>query len=213
MVLPFMMDIFLDNNNWKEQSARISCKKMSFWTVSLVIGSVFFSFALIAPSHCIPDQNIFDLLVLSCIFPAICEEIVFRGWLFHSLKVSLNMSTAAVLTSVCFGLAHPWKGWLPLITFSAFSCCWIFANLRAKSMTPSLAAHLVHNFVVTILVKLVPALCRTPPLVSICLWVAGTLICCMAIEVEMKETIVPKALLDGEIQGNRIRPFEQSGLL
>jgi hypothetical protein len=98
-------------------------------------------------------------------------------------------------------VAHPWKGWLPAITIAAFSCCWVFANAKAKSMFPSLAAHFLHNFIMTILVRWIPDLCQTPPEVSFSLWACGTMICFGALQMEMKRLSLPKALIDDERDG------------
>jgi membrane protease YdiL (CAAX protease family) len=86
------------------------------------------------------------LVVVICVFPAIIEEIAFRGLLQHWLQTAVKPWKAIVLASFLFTLLH----------FTLLSFFYIFAvgmllgwtKYRTRSLYPPILLHFVHNFVV-----------------------------------------------------------------
>jgi len=87
------------------------------------------------------------VLVLSiAVFPALTEEVAFRGLLQHWLHVAVRAATAIVLASALFAAMH----------FSVISFPYLFAvglllgwmRWRTGSLWPPIAAHFLHNLVV-----------------------------------------------------------------
>jgi membrane protease YdiL (CAAX protease family) len=199
LVIPFFISIAVDTNSAKSF--------LSFWparrvAVSFfyVIASAFLSLALISPGHCVRNPmkpvTVFDIveaLVNKCLLPSVCEEVVFRGWMFHVLKESMNNIAAGLLTALLFGLFHPWKSLVGTATIVLFSCCWTYANVDTDSLFPSMAGHFNHNFALSVLTDLAPDVCKTPKGVSFALWIAGTIVAVIALEL-FQERPLPQAL-------------------
>lgn len=87
------------------------------------------------------------VLVLSiAIFPAITEEIAFRGLLQHWLHVAVRPATAIALAGALFAALH-----FSLLSFPyLFACGLLFGWMRWRtgSLWPSIVAHFLHNFAV-----------------------------------------------------------------
>lgn len=86
------------------------------------------------------------LLLSICVFPAVTEEIAFRGLLQHWLQVAVRPFVAIVLASALFAAMH----------FSVLSAPYLFGlgcllgwmKWRTGSLWPPMLAHLLHNLVV-----------------------------------------------------------------
>jgi membrane protease YdiL (CAAX protease family) len=93
-----------------------------------------------------------SLVFLSLVvLPPIAEEIMFRGFLFTSLRRKFRMRYAVILTSVLFGIAHLQFGsgapllWVAAIDTFILSC--VLCNLREKtgSLWASITLHALKN--------------------------------------------------------------------
>lgn len=84
--------------------------------------------------------------VLTCVIAPICEEILFRGLIFTSLRNWRGPWPAAVLTGLVFGLVHgtsaPAQDLLPL-AFLGFALCVLYR--MTGSLYPCIAAHALNN--------------------------------------------------------------------
>ena len=86
------------------------------------------------------------LLAHRYVFPALTEEVAFRGLLQHWLHVAVRATTAIVLASALFAAMH----------FSVISFPYLFAvglllgwmRWRTGSLWPPIVAHFLHNLVV-----------------------------------------------------------------
>ncbi len=86
------------------------------------------------------------LVVFICVFPAVLEEIAFRGLIQHWLQVAIRPWMALVLASALFTALH----------FSVISAPYLFAvgmllgwaKWKTGSLYPSILIHFLHNFVV-----------------------------------------------------------------
>lgn len=86
------------------------------------------------------------LIIFFCIFPAIVEEIAFRGLIQHWLHVAIPPFRAMVLASALFTALH----------FSILSAPYLFAvgmvlgwvKWKTASLYPSMLIHFLHNLIV-----------------------------------------------------------------
>jgi membrane protease YdiL (CAAX protease family) len=86
------------------------------------------------------------MVVIICIFPAVVEEIAFRGLIQHWLKTAIQPWKAMVLASFLFTIMH----------FSILSFFYLFgvgmllglAKYKTRSLWPPMVLHFLHNFVV-----------------------------------------------------------------
>ncbi len=86
------------------------------------------------------------LVFFICVFPAVIEEIAFRGLVQHWLQIAISPFRALVLASALFTALH----------FSILSAPYLFAvgmllgwtKYKTASLYPCMLIHLIHNFVV-----------------------------------------------------------------
>jgi len=86
------------------------------------------------------------VLVLVCVMAPVAEEFLFRGLLFTSLRTSIGMWPAAIVTGAVFGSIHAGSspaGLLVPLAVLGFGLCLIYAWTR--SLYPCVALHAVNN--------------------------------------------------------------------
>ena len=91
-------------------------------------------------------MNTFTWAVLFCLFPAVTEEIAFRGLLQTWLTTALETRKAIMITAALFAMLH----------FSVISFPYLFflgalfgvVRWKTESLYPGMILHFVHNFVV-----------------------------------------------------------------
>lgn len=88
----------------------------------------------------------FALILIFCAFPAVTEEIAFRGLLQHWLAVAIKPWRALVLASFLFAIMHFSPVTLPYLFCAGMVMGW--AKWKTGSLYPSILIHFVHNFVV-----------------------------------------------------------------
>jgi membrane protease YdiL (CAAX protease family) len=83
---------------------------------------------------------------LTCVIAPICEEFLFRGYIFTALRGSAGMLPAALITGLLFGGVHatsaPVADLLPLATLG-FGLCLLYRY--TGSLYPGIAAHALNN--------------------------------------------------------------------
>ena len=94
-------------------------------------------------------------VILAVILAPVCEEIVFRGYLFRALATTLPIWGTQLVTATLFGLVHGVGHALPIGVLSL-----LFGYLRQRygSLWPSILAHSVHNGVTLLLACSWPSL-------------------------------------------------------
>lgn len=84
--------------------------------------------------------------LLTCVIAPICEEILFRGFIFTSLRNWRGPWVSAILTGLLFGLVHgasaPAVYLLPLAALG-FALCLLYR--ASGSLYPCIAAHAINN--------------------------------------------------------------------
>jgi membrane protease YdiL (CAAX protease family) len=87
-------------------------------------------------------QELLWLVVVVCITPALCEEVLFRGYFQRTLERTLGMKSLFI-AGIIFGLYHMQP--LNLISLALLGCMFGYFFYRSKSLLPGIAAHLVNN--------------------------------------------------------------------
>ena len=82
-------------------------------------------------------------LLVIALLPAVCEELLFRGFVLSGLATRLRPAKAAIATAVLFGLAHLDPVGLGARTLLGTVLALI--ALRSASLAPAILCHFVHN--------------------------------------------------------------------
>ena len=98
-------------------------------------------------SSLITAHSIFEKLLVILVVaavPAVCEEVMFRGFIQKSFELKLRPFWAILITSIFFGLYHfsPY-GLLPLIILGLY---FGFAAYKSDSIFTSMSLHFFNNF-------------------------------------------------------------------
>jgi membrane protease YdiL (CAAX protease family) len=97
------------------------------------------------------DLGLFAALLFSSVIAApICEEIIFRGFLFQGLKSKIGILWAALLSSVLFAVVHTqydiW-GWIS-VGMMGFAACYL--THRTGSLKTAIAFHAIGNLLISL---------------------------------------------------------------
>lgn len=89
------------------------------------------------------DLSVVFLLAMMAVTPAICEEIVFRGYLQRQFERSTNVAIGIILTGILFGLYHlRLTQALPLAAIGIYLA---YITWRTGSLWPAIVVHFVNN--------------------------------------------------------------------
>jgi ABC-2 type transport system permease protein/sodium transport system permease protein len=84
-----------------------------------------------------------SVLVLIALVPAVCEELLFRGFLLGSLSTSARKWGAILVSAVVFGVFHFLL--FKLIVTVGLGVLLAYLCWQSRSILPGMAAHLLHN--------------------------------------------------------------------
>ena len=88
-------------------------------------------------------------IIFICVLPAVCEELVFRSYVYPLLNRALTLVWAAVISSVLFASLH-FSFWSWPYHFM-FGLLLAFTATKSRSVLPCIILHFVHNYVVLFL--------------------------------------------------------------
>lgn len=88
-------------------------------------------------------------IMFICVLPAVCEELVFRSYVYPLLNRALTLVWAAVISSVLFASLH-FSFWSWPYHFM-FGLLLAFTATKSRSVLPCIILHFVHNYVVLFL--------------------------------------------------------------
>jgi sodium transport system permease protein len=95
-----------------------------------------------------PETPLFNQLLALAVLPAICEELMFRGFILSGLAQRLGVRRAIIVSSILFAFAHLSAfQFLPTLILGL-----ILAMLatRSGSLLPGMVFHLIHNGFITL---------------------------------------------------------------
>ena len=86
------------------------------------------------------------IIFIYCVFPAVTEEIAFRGLIQHWLQTAIRPVRALMLASGLFAIMHVGAvlSWPYLF---AVGCVLGWTKWKTRSLYPAMIIHLVHNYV------------------------------------------------------------------
>jgi membrane protease YdiL (CAAX protease family) len=96
-------------------------------------------------------KTVFDgifVVIVVAVVPAVCEEVMFRGYIQKSFEYRLKPFTAAIITAVFFGLYHfnPYA----LIPLMGLGLYFGFAAYKSNSIFVPMSLHFINNFIAVI---------------------------------------------------------------
>ena len=89
------------------------------------------------------------MILLICVFPAIMEEIAFRGLLQHWLEIAVRPTKAMLLSAILFAGLHFSLVSLPYLFLVGLLLGWM--KYRTRSLYPSMLVHFLHNLTVVLI--------------------------------------------------------------
>ncbi len=96
----------------------------------------------------ISSASLLEQLLILAILPAICEEFLFRGFLFGSLEKSLGKITSAVIVTLLFILGHLNEVTVYFVLYYIMlGCLLIFIRLWKKNLLLCIWVHLLNNLI------------------------------------------------------------------
>lgn len=87
--------------------------------------------------------NMYLLLLMMAVLPAICEELAFRGFILSGLRRMNNKWLAVLVSSLFFGIAHQMLQ--QSITAFAVGMLIGYIAIQTKSIFPCMLYHVIHN--------------------------------------------------------------------
>ena len=82
-------------------------------------------------------------LLLIALVPAVCEELLFRGYLFTAFRQKMDVSKAVFFVSVLFGISH--MSLIKLTPTALLGAGFAYAMYKSKSIVTSAMMHFLNN--------------------------------------------------------------------
>ena len=110
---------------------------------------------------------LWQVLLVICLAPAICEELAFRGFILSGLRRMGHKWGAIVLSALFFGLAH---GILQQsIGATVIGIVIGYVAVKTGSLLPGMVYHAVHNGLSVMLGRITPEVMESQPLLRLVL--------------------------------------------
>ncbi len=125
------------------------------------------------------DGNFLQVFLLVAVAPAVCEEIMFRGFVFSALESKTGYRKAIIIAGLIFGIYHMNPVQAVTTTFIGIIIC--IAAYKSGSILPGMIMHFVNNALSCVLAFYPEKVCKMVPwLVNIRLTIAGAVILVLA---------------------------------
>ena len=119
----------------------ICCYFCTVGALSFLPESIITSYG--SASNGLMSQSLVLAILGNVVAAPILEEIIFRGLIFDRLRKGMPVVLAAILASICFGLAHGQIVWVCYTFVIGLILCYIMH--KSNSILPSIAAHMGMN--------------------------------------------------------------------
>jgi len=94
-------------------------------------------------------QPLWVVVVLQCIYPAVFEELAFRGFLINNLRALSNDRTAIGVSGFLFAIMH--INFLGLLWLLPIGLLFGYLRIRYNTLWYGITGHFVYNFVITLI--------------------------------------------------------------
>lgn len=122
-------------------------------------------------SQILSDVSFFPALLVIAVTPAICEEALFRGYLFSAAKKKLKPMTAILVVAALFGIYH--LSFVKFFTTGLLGIALCYVVYKTGSIFPAMLMHFFNNAVSVVIMydpkqleKIVPVLFKDELAVS-----------------------------------------------
>lgn len=88
-------------------------------------------------------DNFMETLLVVALVPAVCEELMFRGYIFSAFEAKMKPETAICVASVIFGLYH--MSVVRFFTTALLGAVICYVSYRSKSIFPGMLMHFINN--------------------------------------------------------------------
>lgn len=125
---------------------------MSFWIAALSLSLLYQIFisdfvsevpTLVDLQDQLEGWSIWKQFFFVALTPAICEEILFRGFALRPLEKTFGGKWAIILTALAFAIVH--LDFVRLVPTFALGLAFGYAAVKSRSIFPSMALHLLNN--------------------------------------------------------------------
>ena len=89
------------------------------------------------------DTKLWEKILIFSLTPAICEEILFRGLIFGSLKEKMDMKYAIILSGFLFGLFHLYPG--KILSTALLGMLFAYVVAKTGSIITAMTLHFINN--------------------------------------------------------------------
>ena len=94
----------------------------------------------------LPDsRNEFLLFILLSVSAGICEELIYRWYLYNFIELQTNWMIAVIVSSFIFGIAHIYLGWRHVFKTSLIGVLLCGTYLFFESITVAIIIHILIN--------------------------------------------------------------------
>lgn len=88
-------------------------------------------------------DNLISTLIVVAVAPAICEELMFRGYLFSAMEAGMKHRNAILMASVIFGVYH--MSVVKFFTTALLGMVICYISYKSKSIFPGMLMHFINN--------------------------------------------------------------------
>lgn len=163
-LLPILAAIYIKADMKKTFSLKLPTIKGLFGTLVLGVGGICFNLvassllgmAFPSDSQGLDEQYLALLdgvsfvpaLLLMALLPAVCEEIMFRGYMFTAFKNRLCLSKAIILVSLLFGISH--MSMIKLLPTAILGAVLAYMIHKSESILSSSLIHFLNNAIAVV---------------------------------------------------------------
>lgn len=132
---------------------------VSMWVVSLFLIGIISQIQLKLFPNQIKDLELLNTffkntklwqqVLLFSLTPAICEEILFRGLIFESLREKMQPKFAIIFSGILFGIFHIYPG--KILTTALLGMLFAYSSYKTKSLVMPIILHFINNSFIFIL--------------------------------------------------------------
>ncbi len=162
LLIPLLASIYTKKDLKKTFKLKLPKVKFVFGGVLIIIGAMLVGMILTGIAgtifknsatemtesmNYIMGDNFLLALLLVALLPAICEEMMFRGFVFSTFSNKLSFGKAAIISGVIFGAYH-----MNLTQFFATSLLGIaicYVAYKSESLLPGIIMHFTNNMIAT----------------------------------------------------------------
>lgn len=91
----------------------------------------------------------FAIILIVCVLAPFSEELLFRGYIYHSLRQYKTMGFSIIMTSLLFGCMH--YDLFRLLPLTLVGVCLNLVSIRSGTLWGSILMHGMWNFMMTVL--------------------------------------------------------------